>query len=314
MFYGVIIAFGAVLYLIWKFVFAKNLQPTLKAASTLQNEPSIEHNKDIIDSKTGSQNVVVEKESYQQVEIKSIENKNNNVSNVTTYKDLQSDIVKSISTEEVITKNVEDTNIITPSLLLKQRNQNNHDKSFKRQSPPKERFAEFLEKTVLNDDKLQSIIQNLSLNECSLIKPIDDAEIEPSKQESPISEKAIRLQESIDEIGDRLKNIDAIITESVTENKTDVNKTDDTTTVKPLLLKRLEKQTGLPGGLNFGSVIGELRLKTKNASNGNLKPVFKKFDIDTVDNTEARLLFINIFLTSLHIITYFTFHIVLYNI
>lgn len=297
MFYGVIIAFGAFLYLIWKFLFAKDFQPTLKPAgpSALQNESSIEHNKDIIDHKTGNQKIQNE-ESYQSVEIKSLERKNENFSNAAVSQDLKSDVVKNAHKHVTtnIAKNVEDIDLITPSVLLKQRNQHNHDKLFKRQSPPKERFAEFLEKTVLNDDKLQSIIHNLSLDECSLTKSNDNAEIAVSRKESLLSENAIRLQESIDEIGDRFKSINAIITETETKNKTEVNKD----VIKPLLLKRLEKQTGVPAGLNFGSVIGELKIKTKSASNGNLKPVFKKFDIDTVDNNQARLLYN--FITRVH--------------
>lgn len=187
--------------------------------------------------------------------------------------------------------------IITPSVLLKQR----HEKLLgenvvRRESPPKEKLAEFLEKTILSDDKIQSIIQNLSLDKTELLIHDDPAKvhystskvIEPlDKQEGQtISEKAAELQNTIDAVADTIKRFNGNNfakdseqpADEVVENKTDENKP---------VLKRLQKQPGFPQGLNFGSVIGELKNKTKNASNGGLKPVFKKFDVDSVDNVQA---------------------------
>lgn len=188
----------------------------------------------------------------------------------------------------------------------------------KRESPPKEKFAEFIEKTLC-DNKIQSIMQNLSLDSELFkydepnkenIKDIEH-EFKPLIAENNISEKAVKLQKSIDEIADKIKllndtniikdskpanqcvvlpsaikarqaKFDSESVEQFAENKTDDNK----------LLKRMQKQSGMPMGLNFGSLIGELKNKTKNASNGNLKPVFKKFDIDydAVDDAKVKLL------------------------
>lgn len=188
--------------------------------------------------------------------------------------------------------------LITPSVLLKQ----HHDKLLgeklaRRESPPKERLAEFLEKTILSDDKIQSIIQNLSLDKTELLIHDDTAKVlystsevvnEPlAKQEGcTISEKATELQNTIDAVADRIKLFSGNnnlkdseqLADEVVENKTEENKP---------VLKRLQKQPGFPQSLHFGSVIGELKNKTKNASNGGLKPVFKKFDVDSVDNVQA---------------------------
>lgn len=202
-----------------------------------------------------------------------------------------------IITPKLEIEKFESEKLITPSLILKRNIENSQKKTLKRDSPPKERFAEFLEKTVLNDDKLQSIFQNLSLTDCSIDKQ-SDCLIEPvqsvskpdyDKKESLLSEKAVELQNKIDEISDKFKHLNDRNDLEVIKNK-EINEDSNLEVNKPLLLKRLQKQSGLPTGLNFGSVIGELKNRTKNASNGGLKPVFKKFETDTVDNQARTLL------------------------
>ncbi|KAH9635378.1 hypothetical protein HF086_017627 [Spodoptera exigua] len=67
-------------------------------------------------------------------------------------------------------KYVKTEELITPSILLKQRNEKLLDENpVRRESPPKEKLAEFLEKTILSDDKIQSIIQNLSLDKSEIL-------------------------------------------------------------------------------------------------------------------------------------------------
>lgn len=202
-----------------------------------------------------------------------------------------------IITPKLEIEKFESEKLITPSLILKRNIENSHKKTLKRDSPPKERFAEFLEKTVLNDDKLQSIFQNLSLTDCSIDKQSDcviepvksDSKPDYDKKESLLSEKAVELQNKIDEISDKFKHLNDRNDLEVIRNN-EINEDSNLEVNKPLLLKRLQKQSGLPTGLNFGSVIGELKNRTKNAtSNGGLKPVFKKFETDTVDN-QARTL------------------------
>lgn len=197
--------------------------------------------------------------------------------------------------------------IITPSLLLKQQKEKTlNEKIGKRESPPKERLAEFLEKTIFSDDKIQSIIDNLSLHQTEVKHetPISKETLKSTEHRNSISEKASQLQNSIDQIADRIKSFN---NNSAKENDKPIEFDNDTKKLqekdiikesvqtecdgqleenKPLL-KRIQKQSGFPAGLNFGSVIGELKNKTKNANNGALKPVFKKFDTDTVDNVQA---------------------------
>lgn len=205
-----------------------------------------------------------------------------------------------IITPKLEIEKFESEKLITPSLILKRNIENSQKKTLKRDSPPKERFAEFLEKTVLNDDKLKSIFQNLSLTDCSidkqsdcLIEPVQsDSKPDYDKKESLLSERAVELQNKIDEISDKFKHLNYRNDLEVIKNKEtneDINEDSNLEVNKPLLLKRLQKQSGLPTGLNFGSVIGELKNRTKNASNGGFKPVFKKFETDTVDN-QARTL------------------------
>lgn len=218
--------------------------------------------------------------------------------------------------------------IITPSKLLQQnRNKYNLEYNCKRDSPPKERLTEFLEKTILSNDKIQSIIQNLSLDKTDAPK-VKEPEIilnetllcSEDKPVLSISERAAKLQDSIDEIANKFKDLNdgnLVITSKPNKIREEVNQYVDIppVTVKDEatekeneeqekvqesnpLLKRLHKQSGFPGGLNFGSVIGELKSKTRNANNSGLKPVFKKFDPDSEISAQAcsyftKLLFYN---------------------
>lgn len=198
--------------------------------------------------------------------------------------------------------------IITPSVLLKQQNEKNIEKLNRRESPPKEKLAEFLEKTILSGDKIQSIIQNLSLDKdvilkteedyVSAIKPIDSKLL---VKENNFSEKATKLQESIDEIADTIKHLSSSETKQgnldyrkYSDNEQEKESCIETNKQKPLLA-RLQKQSGVPSGVNFGSLIGELKSKTRNTSNTSLKPVFKKFDLenDTVDSAQVIIFLCN---------------------
>ncbi|CAH0398859.1 unnamed protein product [Chilo suppressalis] len=223
------------------------------------------------------------------------------------------DVLNSLQEKKVIhestelTANNTDETIFTPNKI---NDEVNHENSNKRESPPKERFAEFLEKTILSDDKIQTIFHNLSLDFTDAPKTEEQVfgvqnEIQPVSNNNnvsffSISEKAAKLQKSIDEAADTFKFLNdnsnslniistgiennAVASEpkEINEKLVHQNENND----KPFL-KRLQKQSGFPVGLNFGSVIGELKNKTKNAGNGSLKPVFKKFDPDYKENQDT---------------------------
>lgn len=202
--------------------------------------------------------------------------------------------------------------LIPPSELLKRQREKSPEKIGKPESPPKVKFAEFLEKTILSDDKIQSIIQNLSLDKTENI-PQEEQNKSKAKIEvyrDTISDKALKLQSSIDLVADGIQRLNnscaSAINETspfsestfkrqkslerVDEEADDKNDELDGNVEETQLLKRIQKQSGFPAGLNFGSVIGELKNKTKN---GGLKPVFKKFDsADTVDDAQACLFLI----------------------
>lgn len=196
---------------------------------------------------------------------------------------------------------LKDEKVVTPSQLLKRQREKEPLENLlvKRDSPPKERLAEFLEKNILSNDKIQSIIQNLSLDKTEIFKNEDPSnvcateELIPNLHEkrSAPSDKALILQKSIDNIADKIKQLNEFNINKINDSVVECEK--EIVEEKPLI-KRLQKQAGVPSGLNFGSVIGELRLKTKSSGNGSLKPVFRKFDIDTdaVDNAQACKLYI----------------------
>lgn len=224
------------------------------------------------------------------------------------------DSIKSIEVNKSTHNNVVDQEfpptskndeIITPSILLKQQQEKTSEKIGKRESPQKERFAEFLEKTILSDDKIQSIIHNLSLDKTESVykDPITPRAIDiqqvVTENGNTISKRASKLQESIDQIADRVKRLNDInvskeckehIDQEIQDHREpEPKQIDSQIDKKPEenpILKRFQKQPGFPPGLNFGSVIGELKNKTRNA-NGGLKPVFKKFERDAMDNAQA---------------------------
>ncbi|XP_037301671.1 uncharacterized protein LOC119191914, partial [Manduca sexta] len=186
-------------------------------------------------------------------------------------------------------------------------------------------------KTILSGDKIQCIIQNLSLDKTELltndesklldyeVKPIE--KIKQSQNEKLLNElNKIHLNHSKKISNDFnivnndnivedpvIKKTDAPIIkkaeESIIQNEEDpikksvkpiIKKLEESIITKPgenPLHKRLQKQSGIPAGINFGSLIGELKSKTRNASNGGLKPVFKKFDAesDAVDSVQDTL-------------------------
>ncbi|CAG4962744.1 unnamed protein product [Colias eurytheme] len=264
MFYGAVIVFGAFLFLVWRFVFTKKQQASLK----VQDDNSIEcvNKKDIKENETSQTD--------------NLHTINNNLvpeANEAENKD-QLKVEKIVETEVInycFNKNV-------PSDFehLKPNEDNIRFRKFvKRDSPPKERLAEFLEKTVLNDDKLQSIIQNLSLTKDIDVTPV--VKNDTPQFESYLTENKSEIEKPADDTVNKIFDVED--TNGINEVLEQPRET------KPLLLRRLEKQTGLPAGLNFGSVIGELKNKTRNGSNGALKPVFRKFDTDCVDNSQETL-------------------------
>ncbi|CAB3220517.1 unnamed protein product [Arctia plantaginis] len=187
--------------------------------------------------------------------------------------------------------------LITPSILLKQR-QLLKQKGPKRESPPKEKLTEFLEKTILSDDKIQSIIQNLALDKREILIHEEPAkvlyptfkEIKPlfREQGHTLSEKVVKQQITIDDISENINRLK--YSNLVKEPKEPETIYDEPVQHKAPeetpLLKRLQKHPAIPAGLNFGLVIGELKNKTKNGGN---KPVFKKFDVDSTNNAQESL-------------------------
>lgn len=145
----------------------------------------------------------------------------------------------------------------------------------KRESPPKEKFAVFLENTILRNDKINSIIHNLDLDNKNILEAGGNG---ANNDSSAIKKDVSEFQSLNDD-----KKINEILPGVSDDNSFRKNEEE-----KPLL-KRLQKNPGFPAGLNFGSVIGELKNKTKNANNGALKPVFRKFETDVVDNAQARI-------------------------
>lgn len=253
MIYEIIIGVGLVLFLLWKYLPKRKIQ------------------QDLIDAGINEKQCLTIDEHEQRAdEVTFIPNEISK-----SFDDITHDVL----VEEILSQ--------TPIVNLA-KSEELDDKSFqnnkfhKRVSPPKERLAEFLEKTILNDDKLQSIIQNLSLDktefETEKILPLNsirddnsnkkingfhNTEVKPATNGFTVN--------SVKDI-DRNKDIDLTL-----NNNNNVEN-------KPYL-RRLQTQ---PAGLNFGSVIGELRSKTR-CTNGALKPVFKKFETDSVDNAQVRL-------------------------
>lgn len=338
MIYESIIGLCVLCYLLWKFLLSNREQIKLEECKDIDDFVEENSSKKIEDSIVEKQNVTNNNATVSSiVEKKNVTNANstkviNTVENtpesIINYEkslvetDLFSD--KNIhSTPNKYISKLQNCDVIIESFERKETTV--IEKVLTRESPPKERFAEFLEKTF-SDDKIQSIIQNLSLDteflksdsHVTLTKQENkhlDKELKPLIIESnnTISEKAVKLQQSIDEIADKIKLLSNV---NITKDKEVENERLSTNNVcvkenllpsaikarsklaaeaveikhiedKPFL-NRIKRQSGLPTGLNFGSVIGELKSKTKSSSNG-LKPVFKKFDInaDTVDNSQV---------------------------
>ncbi|KPI97236.1 hypothetical protein RR46_09143 [Papilio xuthus] len=254
MIYEIIIGVGVVLFLLWKYLPKRKIQHDYVDAR--QNEkvcPTTIENEETTDTVT-----FVSNETSKVVD--------DNSHNVAFVEDIfpQKSIVNIAKPEEVKEENFQNV------------------KFHKRVSPPKERLAEFLEKTILNDDKLQSIIQNLSLDKTEF-----ETEILPlnTKKDETLNKKLNGFHNT-----EEKPAINGFIVNSVKEterNKDDLDVTlnnNNNIENKPYL-RRLQTQ---PAGLNFGSVIGELRSKTR-CTNGAVKPVFRKFETDAVDNAQESL-------------------------
>lgn len=244
MFYAIVIVFGALLIFVWRFTKKPRALTKLQDVnqSNYANERKIKGN--AADVKHNINNNL----EIRDTGIKESVNKNYDTNTACTTHETQID--SPIKLKENIEANLR------------------FRKCIKRDSPPKERLAEFLEKTVLNEDKLQSIIENLSLTKYDIPSVNNASEIIKSEE----FEKPIEVLNSMRKEG--VKAAEIVVKDEAKEEP------------KPLLLRRLEKQSGIPAGINFGSLIGELKNKTRNPSNGALKPVFRKFDVDTVDTVQ----------------------------
>ncbi|CAH4032886.1 unnamed protein product, partial [Pieris brassicae] len=245
MFYAIVIIFGALLIFVWRFTSTKKQMLT-----KLQDDNQYDRAND------------------REIEANAVSDVKQNINN--NWEVLETVINK--YAEERSTKKYE-TQTDSPSKQSKEDTDDNirFRKSIKRDSPPKERLAEFLEKTVLNEDKLQSIFENLSLTKCDI--PIINKDVTEVSNKDDFEIKAVHKVDN-----------------AVTKEEVPISEEQKEET-KPLLLRRLEKQSGIPAGINFGSLIGELKTKTRKAGNGGaLKPVFRKFDVDTVDNIQDETL------------------------
>lgn len=262
MFIEVLIGLGLLVFLLWKFLLSsKEEHLECDKSEHSQNSSSIYYDKE-----ESVQNLVNKFDSISKKQIV-----DNEIIKTQPYK-------KSLKIPEEIFNIIshEKDDLITPSILLKQRRERLLSEQLtKRESPPKEKLAEFLEKTILSDDKIQSIIQNLSLDKSEILIHEEPAKIlYPTtkdiqyfvkKEEYVLSEKAVEQQACIDDISNIINRFNTINSCGQDQNNLEE---------KPLL-KQIQRQPGFPSGVNFGSVIGELKNKTKN---GGLKPVFKKFD------------------------------------
>lgn len=272
-----IIGLGVLIFILWKFLLpAKQDQVQYEIPGDAQYVETKNKQEPVVECSLNHVNLVSKEPKIEKVE-----------SSTKTDTQVKRNLI-SYKSEE----------LITPSLLLKQRKEKQlFDKVAKRESPPKEKLAEFLEKTILSDDKIQSIIHNLSLDKTEILIhdeppkvlfPTSKEIISHKKEEGhALSENAAKLQETIDNVADRIKRLNAQNIVKEIERPSEETIIENVVEEPKPVLKRLQKQPGFPPGLNFGSVIGELKNKTKNASNGGLKPVFKKFDVDTVDNVQA---------------------------
>ncbi|GBP24048.1 hypothetical protein EVAR_10149_1 [Eumeta japonica] len=141
-------------------------------------------------------------------------------------------------------------------------------KECKRESPPKEKFAEFLEKSILSDDKIKSIIENLSLD-----KEAADL-LTPNSQNVPVivddKPEISTVSETPTHDNDKRETDDLHVSEDENRAK---------------LVTRVQKNPAFPSGLNFGSVIGELKNKTKNGGNGATKPESLNASVDEKKKT-----------------------------
>lgn len=204
-----------------------------------------------------------------------------------------------VSIEKEITSSVFLENVeINPSVRRQSEEKNVFENITRRESPPKEKLAEFLEKTILSGDKIQSIIQNLSLDKADIFEHQKLPDFLNSEVKRIDIIKTIQPDETLinDNIPNELHENTAtkeknILKDCFKQENQFLSDIEAENSVKPLL-KRVQKQSGIPTAVNFGSLIGELKSKTKNASNGGLKPVFKKFDTesDTVDNAQVKFL------------------------
>ncbi|KPJ08030.1 Supervillin [Papilio machaon] len=255
MIYEIIIGVGVVLFLLWKYLPKRKIQHDVVDARRNEKECSTT----VGDEQTTDTVTLVPNETATVVEVNSHD----------------------VGLVEEIFPQTPIVNIAKPEEDKEENFQN--IKFHKRVSPPKERLAEFLEKTILNDDKLQSIIQNLSLDKTEFktekILPLN------SIRDDTLNNKFNAFQNTAEKPATNGFIVNSVKETESNQNDLDVTLNNNNNIEYKPYLRRLQTQ---PAGLNFGSVIGELRSKTR-CTNGAVKPVFKKFETDSVDNAQESL-------------------------
>lgn len=294
----VVIGLGVFLFVFWKYLrpskqgkFAQECQPVEQKPQNV--EPVVI--RDVAENKTETPNPPIR--------MAELEN------TLKSLRDESKEAVNCFETPKIYEKydyqtpqrdNKQFEEIISPSVLLEKQEKLLNEKNVsKRESPPKERLSAYLEKTVLCDDKINSIINNLSLGKLPTKLPLKESPFLNDLTITPIVQaQSKKLENGVHENLNRLfaPKENEIHTRDYNDNHVDKeNKVNiisikeeqkDEPDCKPVepekpILKRFQPNPGFPGGLNFGSVIGELKNKTKN---GGLKPVFRKFDIDASEN------------------------------
>lgn len=265
MIYEVIIGFGLLLYLLWKFLLLKKQSSSNLLDKTVNEEKYLAAvakqslSYDCIDT-----DEVDKSKKYDE----SVEDK---LDHVDVF---EKNLLPIVNNVEIVER--------TTSKYVYDESADQNKIFHKRASPPKERLTEFLEKTILNDDKLQSIIQSLSLDTADFMsgKSFDFSENSSSDGNAlnGLPQKDSIIENSVD----KFVAVDAIKDNEINKNYI-IQKEENIVVENKPLLRRLQTQ---PVGLHFGSVIGELKSKTRNA-NGGLKPVFKKFEADAVNDVQA---------------------------
>lgn len=276
MFFEVAITICVLVFGLLKFVFRKQINNTSKLGHI------VETSQDISEETTKNvERTIIVKEDKNASASRNVVDTKNTISIDTSISSKKIDEPKITATY----KTENDNYLVKPSDQLRKIQSAVEKRERKRDSPPKERLSQFLEKTVLQDDKINTILRNLSLDKSS---DILDLTLTPIEKET---NKQIPIVKNVNNIDINAFN-DKINENSNKYLQTDYNDTADfSKKANPFIEQhttdvKISKNPLIPGGLSFDSVIGELKNK---ARNGGLKPVFKKFEVDAVDNVQARI-------------------------